>query len=196
MKHVLRCQCGTLTGEIDQPHKAVRGVCYCKDCQSYAHFLGKADRVLDRLGGTDIVATQSRYVIFTSGTHALACLSLSPHGLLRWYAKCCNTPIANTPRNWRLPYVGVVRTCLGDAQSVDASFTPVQMYLNVQSAKGKTPQAPSGKAAVLLRFAPALLLGRVLGTYRRTPFFNADGSPVVQPRVLTKAERAQARNAI
>jgi hypothetical protein len=113
MIHRFQCQCGTLKGEITQPDKGVRAVCYCRDCQTYAELLGHPQRVLDPLGGTDVVATQARYIRLTSGTEALACLSLSPKGLLRWYAQCCSTPIANTPRNWKLPYVGLVHTCLG-----------------------------------------------------------------------------------
>ena len=89
--------------------------CYCRDCQAFAHALGNPGAILDKLGGTDIVATLQQYVTFTKGTEALACLSLSERGLLRWYANCCNTPIANTARNPKLSYVGLVHTCLARA---------------------------------------------------------------------------------
>ena len=76
--------------------------CYCRDCQAYAHALGNAGAILDDLGGTDIVASLQQHVMLSQGTDALACLSLSDKGLLRWYASCCNTPIANTARNHKL----------------------------------------------------------------------------------------------
>lgn len=39
MNHPLQCQCGTLKGYVSPPDMAIRGVCYCKDCQAFAHFL-------------------------------------------------------------------------------------------------------------------------------------------------------------
>ncbi|HEU0199389.1 MAG TPA: DUF6151 family protein [Burkholderiaceae bacterium] len=196
MNHRFRCQCGTLVGEVAEPHKAIRAVCYCRDCQAYAHFLGKAG-VLDELGGTDVIATQAKYVTITGGKQSLACASLTEKGLLRWYARCCRTPIANTPRDWRLPYVGLVHTCLdADGQSLDVDFTKVQMRVNLRSAKGTPPPAPPGKLAALLRFVPPMLLARVSGAYKRTPFFDNNGSPVVPPQVLTSDERQRAMSAV
>ena len=51
----LRCRCGRMRGvAIDvSPSTGLRFVCYCKDCQAFAHFLERAD-VLDPAGGTDI----------------------------------------------------------------------------------------------------------------------------------------------
>jgi len=84
----------------------MRATCYCKDCQSFAYFLGKEKETLNELGGTDIVPASPRCVTFKQGQASLACLQLSPKGLLRWYAKCRNTPIGNTWRNNKLSYVG------------------------------------------------------------------------------------------
>ena len=38
--HPVHCRCGRLTGEISDPGHGIRGVCYCRDCQAFAHFLG------------------------------------------------------------------------------------------------------------------------------------------------------------
>ena len=46
MNHPLRCRCGTLRGQVSHPEKVSRGVCYCKDCQAFAHFLGTTDSIL------------------------------------------------------------------------------------------------------------------------------------------------------
>ena len=88
MDHALRCRCGTLQGTVRHTERVNRGVCYCRDCQAYAHALGNAGMILDNLGGSDVVATLQQHVTFTKGTEALACMSLTERGLLRWYASC------------------------------------------------------------------------------------------------------------
>jgi hypothetical protein len=123
------------------------------------------------------VATHSRDVRFTLGTQALACLSLSPRGLLRWYAKCCSTPIANTPRDWKLAYVRLVHTCLRQADSFDRSFPAVQMHVNTKSAKGKPPRGSGlGGMARFIGLVLRLTGSRLRGNYKDTPFFDAQGT--------------------
>ena len=195
MSHPLRCQCGTLTGLVSEPQRACRGVCYCKDCQAFARYLGKADTVLDAMAGTDIVATLPKYVSFASGVGSLACLSLTDRGLLRWYASCCGTPVGNTLRDYRVPYVGLVHACLGTPVAIEASFGPVRLRVNTKSAKGRPKSMPLSTATALLRFAPTVLLARLDGGYKATPFLTADGTPIAQRKVLTSAELEAARNA-
>lgn len=196
MKHKFQCRCGNVAGEVMEPHKAIRGVCYCKDCQAYANALGQRQSVLDDCGGTDVVATQSKYVVFTQGLQALACLSLSEKGLLRWYAACCNTPIANTLRNHRVPYVGLVHSCLGSNAEITGTFGAVQMQLNTKGALSSPTWKASGKLAALGKFVPSLLLGRLTGSYKVSPFFDStQGNPIVKPRVLSQSELQQARSA-
>jgi hypothetical protein len=194
--HPFQCRCGALRGEVDEPHRAMRAVCYCRDCRTYAHWLGEPQQVVDPLGGTDIVATHSRYVRLTAGTPQLACMSLSPRGLLRWYTRCCNTPVANTPRDWKLPYVGLVHTSLARVHPLEASFPPVQMDINTKSALGPTPHR--GGPGMMARFAAMVLrlsAARLTGSYRSTPFFDAKGAPVAAVHVPAKAEIEAARQA-
>jgi hypothetical protein len=190
--HPLRCRCGTLQGHVAQPHQAMgRGVCYCKDCQTFAHFLGRTDDVLDPQGGTDVVATHPQHVVLTQGLDALACVSLSPKGLLRWYASCCRTPIGNTSRNAKTAYVGLVHTCLeGAGVPIERSFGPVTLRLNTASATGPVAHRSRGVLGSMFRFMGSMLAARIGGSYRRTPFFDADsGAPIVEPQVLSLAER-------
>lgn len=195
--HRFQCRCGRLQGEIADPARAVRAVCYCRDCQAYAHLLGEPQRVLDAQGGTDIVTAQASTVRFTSGADALACLSLSPRGLLRWYAGCCRTPIANTTRHWKLPYVGMVHSCLHHPQPLEQSFPQVQLQVNTKSAKGTLPRI--AKVAGVARFARLmlrLLSARLAGRYRQTPFFDTTGAPVVRVEVAAPEAVARARQAV
>jgi len=198
MNHPLRCRCGTLKGYVSHPEKVSRGVCYCKDCQAFAHFLGTTGDILDEMGGTDVLATLPKYVTFTQGSEALACMSLTENGMLRWYASCCRTPIGNTPRDFKVSHVGLVHTCLEDPpRTLESSFGPVRMRVNTKHAKGKPKLVPMSTIGSILRFSTSLIRARLDGSYKSTPFFAADrGTPVVQPKVLTSSERERVMNAV
>lgn len=198
MNHPLQCRCGAVRGHVVRPGMAYRAVCYCKDCQAFAHFLERADTVLDEHGGTGIAANLAKDVRFTQGQHAIACMSLSDHGLLRWYASCCNTPIGNTSRNFKTPYVGLVDTCLESSlPSLQQSFGPVRAVLNPKSAKGHVePTSAVGNLLVLLGIMKSVIGSRLDGTYKSNPFFvPGTGKPIAHPRELTKAERERVTNA-
>src|SRR4051812_39818162 len=53
---VLGCRCGRVRGTVTRaaPASVNRVICYCDDCQAFAHWLARAD-LLDAHGGTDIV---------------------------------------------------------------------------------------------------------------------------------------------
>jgi hypothetical protein len=168
-----------------------RGVCYCKDCRAFAHFLGRADDVLDAHGGTDVIAMHPQHVVISHGQAALQCMSMSPRGLLRWYAGCCRTPIANTSRNPKTAYVGLVHSCLeGAGVPIERSFGPVTLRLNAASATAPVTERSRRVLASAWRFMRTLLGAHLSGSYKRSPFFDADsGLPVLAPHVLTKPER-------
>lgn len=201
MSHRFQCRCGQLQGLLEQPGRSARAVCYCLDCQTYAHLLGEPQSVLDPLGGTDVVAMAATQVRFTAGTQALACLSLSPRGLLRWYASCCHTPIANTPRNWKLPYVSLPYASLSRADAAARDLPAVRMHVNTKSAHGPTPRHEGmGAIARFLGLVARLSTARVAGRYKPTPFFDGAGAPVsrveVPPRDKVEAARAAARSGL
>ncbi len=198
--HRFQCRCGQLTGEVADTRSALHAVCYCRDCQAYAHHLGQADTVLDALAGTEVVGTHARNVSFTGGTEQLACVSLTGKGLLRWYARCCNTPLANTGRDRRMPYVGLVHSCLrlGGEALEQPAFMPVQMHLETAGAQGGTPPRLGAwrQARALLGFMPRIALSRWTGSYRHTPFFDGAGVPVAAVHVLTPAEHERAMGSV
>jgi len=187
--HEIRCQCGSFIGEVTNTCSAIHAVCYCIDCRIYAVCLYKLEEVLDEMGGTEVVATQARYVKFTHGAQNLACLSLYPKGSLRWYAKCCNTPIANTPSDWRLPYVCLIHTCL--RKPLGDSFPSIQMHVKTKSAKGRPPPMVWSKFITLAGFMPRFAAARLLGSYKQTPFFLPSGTPRVEVQKITDAQRAK-----
>jgi hypothetical protein len=187
----LRCRCGKLQGEVDARRVAARAVCYCKDCQAFARFLKAEDAVLDAAGGTEVEAALPAAVRFTAGLENLACMSLSPKGIYRWYASCCNTPVGNTPRDPKMSYVGLVRTCLdAPAGELDRALGRSRFTVNTGSANAPVKATPVRAALGVARIGATLLKARLGGGYRVNPFFDASGAPVRSPRVLTPEERA------
>lgn len=194
--HPIRCRCGRLQGTLSRAARVTRLSCYCRDCQTYAHALGDPARILDAQGGTEVVAALQQYLAFTAGNESLACLSLSPKGTLRWYASCCNTPIANTTRDPKLSYVGIVHTCLGEPSVRAAAFGPPRAPVNTKHAKGKVTTSALNVVNSIVRIVARVLRARLDGRWRYSPFF-APGSfaPVAAPRALSLEERARARSA-
>ena len=195
MDFPLRCRCGQLEGRLGSPGHTGRAVCYCRDCQAFARFLGDHEGILNEAGGTDIVAASPRFVSFTRGQDQLRCMSLSGKGLLRWYAGCCRTPIGNTPRDPRLSYVGLGHNCLaGPSAEIDGVFGPARVAVNTASAQGKVAATLWATLASVFKIMRNVIGSRLSGKYRDNPFFKAGTSePVVPPQVLTAAERRQLR---
>jgi hypothetical protein len=198
VSHPIQCRCGTLKGYVSTSHGANRCVCYCRDCQAFAHFLGRAGEILDSNGGTDVVQTRAANVVFTEGREALACMRLTPNGLLRWHSTCCNTPVGNTLANSKISFVGLVHNCLeGSGPTLEASFGPVQAHVNTQSAKGGVKSSPLALVKMVLRFIAMVGGARIDGSYKRSPFFAADtDAPIVAPKVLSPGEREQLMSAL
>ncbi len=191
MNHPLQCRCGTLKGYVTQPGSVNRAVCYCRDCQAFAHFLGRADEILDAKGGTDVVQTTPARLTLTQGREMLACMRLTEKGLVRWYAKCCNTPLGNTLGNFKVSFVGLIHSCLENGVgSLDDSFGPIRMWVNTKGAKGAVRSNTVANIGGILRILGMLLRARLNGSYQRTVFFSPEtGAPVATPQVLSREER-------
>lgn len=197
MPHPVSCSCGKLKGRLEQTQGVNRGLCYCADCQAFARFLKRDAEILDERGGTDIVQTVPKHLIFTEGLEHLACMRLSPKGLLRWYAACCNTPIGNTLPNFKFSFVGLVHNCLAEESvSLDQAFGPKRMQLNTQSALGQPKPETFGLLQAIPRLAGMLLKTRLDGSYKRSPFFTDAGEPIVTPKVLSLQERQALKSAV
>lgn len=193
--HPLRCKCGTVQGIVKAPSPLSRGVCYCEDCQMFAHFLGNSSEILDEHGGTDVIPTTPGTVVITQGLDSLACMRLSVKGLLRWYAKCCNTPIGNMSSNHKMAYIGLVHNCLEyGGVSVEQSFGPIRLRVKTQSAHGDVKLKSKGVFGTVVKFMAILLRERINGAYNKTQFFNVEtGRPIVAPHVLNRQEREALR---
>ncbi|MET0986737.1 MAG: DUF6151 family protein [Steroidobacteraceae bacterium] len=189
----LSCRCGQFRASLAAAAPVQHIRCYCRDCQTYAHVLDCADVTLDECRGTHILATVQQYLSFTPDSNSLACISLSADGPLRWYAKCCDTPIANTARSPRFAYVGIVHTCLGGPVAVTAAYGPTRLSLHTKSGRGAVSSGVLDTAAVMARIMGPVLRARIDGGWKRGPFFVDHARPVSSPRILSPGEREQAR---
>ncbi len=198
MDHPLQCRCGTLKGHVRRSHAVNRCVCYCRDCQAFAHFLGRPGEILDASGGTDVVQTRAADVAFSQGKEVLACMRLTPNGLLRWYSTCCNTPIGNTLANSKISFAGLVHNCLeGAGPSLDESFGPVQAHVNTDSTHGRVKSSSLALIRMVLRFIGLITRARIDGSYKNSPFFAAaSGEPLAVPKVLSRGERERLMQAV
>lgn len=189
---VVSCKCGTLKGVLhDCSTKTGSHVmCYCKDCQAGARYLN-AIHVLNEFGGTDIFQTVPSHVEITEGQDKLACFRLSPKGLVRWYADCCNTPMFNTLGSPKLSFVGIATAVMqGDEyQELIGPLIAVNSPENAHGAPDDLKAFGFKKAAwhILKRNIAAKLRGN-----RETLFFDTSGNPVVTPSILTLEEREAA----
>lgn len=196
--HPLRCQCGALQGTVANPRTSNHAVCYCKDCQAFAYYLGKPNEILDARGGSDIVQTQPKNLVFVQGSEQLACIRLTPKGLLRWYSRCCRTPIGNTLATPKLSFIGLLHSCLGgDAASLEESFGPVTAWVHTDGARGEPTPRTEGLGRSIWWFLRRAVVARVNGDYRQTPLFHLDtGAPVAAPYVLSSEEHARVMAAV
>ena len=200
----LRCSCGALRGVARgiSPDSGNHAVCYCDDCQSFAHFLGRPERVLDPQGGTEVFQMSAAALALTMGREHLACVRLSPRGLCRWYASCCNTPIGNTPGSGGIPFIGLIKGCVeppGDDPTLEKSFGPIRGWVGRKFAHGARSAIPRGMPTlfVVMRFIRFALRWRLRGDQRRSLFFDPRSlTPSVTPRVLSLEERNALRRAV
>jgi len=189
----LRCQCGQVRGSADVSGPGMRAVCMCDDCQTFARFLDRPD-VLDAHGGSDIYQMSPARITLREGKEQLRAMRLSPKGLIRFYTACCRTPIGNTVSG-KMPFIGTLHSIVdhaGDGRTRDEALGPPKHVIMGKFARGGMPKG--AHAGFPLRAFPSIagLLARnwLNDRNRPNPFFDAKTKqPVVEPRVLTKAER-------
>jgi hypothetical protein len=190
----IQCECGKFRAELTKFPKNTPGRlrCYCDDCQSYLHYLKRAD-LLDANGGTEIIPVYPSDIRIVQGKEFLRCTRLSPRGMYRFSTTCCHTPIVNTAPG--RPWAGTHRRAhtAKDARSLDQIFGHVRASIMGKFAHG-TP--PAGTPATFnfqgfLIVMPFILKGKILRKAQHSPFFDGE-TPIVPTHVLTKEERGKA----
>lgn len=187
----LRCQCGAVEGRVTNasPKTVNRVVCYCDDCQAFAHQLKRAD-LLDAHGGSDVIQVAPATLSFDRGAEHIACLRLGPKGLFRFYADCCKTPLGNTVSP-AVPFVGIhAKTFVAPD---DDCGPPVGGILG-KFAVGTPPEGTTGLNVKVIARALRLVAGWKLGgkTWPH-PFFDKGSS---EPRCPTTIVSKSARESL
>ena len=197
----LKCSCGSFRGIASgiSKSKGNRIVCMCDDCQAYAHFLGRAKEVLDDNGGTDVFPIPPANLTITHGFEFLKCLRLTDKGMIRWYAGCCKTPIANSMPSSKFPFAGVIHTIMNFADGTktrEEALGPVYARVQGKSGIGELPQDayPTTPLKVIFSTIQFLFFAWIKRQYKPSPFFDSiSGKPKVDPYILTSIERENLR---
>jgi len=192
----VRCRCGEVEGIVTDPspRRVNRVVCYCDDCQAYAHQLGRTD-LLDDKGGSDIVQIAPATLRFTKGQDRIAGVRLTPKELYRWYATCCNTPLGNTLTP-TVPFVGIPVQSF-DTPRPDDVFGPPMGAIQGKYAVGEAPAGSTGlNFGLLLRAIGRVLGWRLGGKVWPHPFFARENSAPLYPLTVIPQERREALRAL
>ncbi len=182
----LRCQCGALRGSLAA--KTVKSgthlTCHCRDCRAFQVAVGRDDP--GAADGVRILQIGPAGMEITQGVEHLAALRLSPRGPLRFYAACCGTPIATTPSKLSIPFAGLITEMVED----QGALGRVRAQVNISGPGGKTTHRRAGRVVMALVANVGAAL--IKGERKKTPFFNAEtGRPVVEPKVIDKARKAE-----
>lgn len=181
----LRCRCERVRGVAREvsPFSGFRFVCYCTDSQTFARFLGAAGRAW--------CGRRNRYFP-DAGPRETQHRRRAK--VLRWYADCRKTPIANTAATARFPVVALIQSSADSetaSHSRDEALGPPLCRIYERSAIGPLPATapPSASFAVFVRRAAKILGWWMRGLGRPNPFFDdRTNAPLATPRVLTPSE--------
>lgn len=180
------CTCGALAGQVaaEGVKSGTHLVCHCVDCRTAHLSLGQPD---PRPDGIALFQTTPDMITITQGAEHLRLMQLSPNGLYRWYAGCCNTSLGNSLRKPTLPFFGLVVDRIAQPERIGR--VRCQGFLPSEAGKG-----PRHKGAFYMatRFASRLIGTRLSGKWRSTPFFDVEtGKPVISPVLIDPAERTR-----
>ncbi len=190
MTCALKCACGAVNGTLDIGSNVNRVICYCRDCQAFAHYLKAAGRILDQHGGTNVIQVSPYRLHFVEGIEQLRCVQLKKSGMYRWFTNCCSTPVGNTLPNFRWSFIGMTHSIieLPADTSLDEHIGPVRKHVNTSGANGDLNVKASHPVLGFANILSQMLGLRLSGRYRHTPFFNVDGKPIAEPHVLADDE--------
>ncbi len=186
------CHCGSFQAVINDagPRHSNHGMCYCVDCQAFARHLSAFGKTTDASGGTEVYQIDPSHVQLLAGQHHLALLRLSPKGLFRWYASCCNTPLFNTMASPKIPFVGVIAA---NMEAPDGALGPLNFRYKVDQATGPVEGSQGSMLAFIARSVKNIGAARLSGRWKKTPLFDLTTlQPIAEPRVLTLAEKQAA----
>ena len=164
------CRCGEV--EFHFPATRTLGIrCYCKYCRHFMNDFGASD-ALDAAGGVDLVHVTPDRITFDKGFEKMAVVHYTPNGARRWFATCCDTPALNIPKSQKYPYVSI----LTHWAHPKSAFAPPGIVAFQKGATGPEVIQSQAPVSTALRIAGRSVVARFGGGYRRTPFFDEQGT--------------------
>lgn len=193
----LMCDCGSFRARLNgiTPARVNRIVCYCSDCQAFAHYLNHVAKTLDDHGGTDIFQTSPVRLQITGGWENLGCLRLTAKGALRWYAKCCGSPVGNTAGGPSVPFLGVIHSIVDWKNAGDSAenlIGPIKGAVFQRYATGGKADLIQGMSTprLFLSAARVILPALLSGAKKNNPLFDSvSGKAIVAPYSVSVEER-------
>lgn len=178
------CSCGSVAGTLTKPGPSVGDdvVCHCTDCQAFAERLNAVDRMLDQNRGTALYQGRCATMRITKGRDQLACFHLTEKPTLRWYARCCDTPMFNTFKSGRIPYITtVLANCAADQRA--RLLGPPIGHLFTDEATGDVSHFRRlSMARLMRRFFKRMITDMITGDRRRAALFDPKTlEPIVSP---------------
>lgn len=186
----IHCDCHEVKIELLNFPKSCAGrvTCYCDDCQKYLKKIGR-EELMDNYGGSEIIPIHPGCFNIVEGQENLICYSLSPRGLRRWTAKCCNTPIANTTSS--LPWMGLSSAVFENSRlNREKELGEIKVRVMGKFMQGKAPFKVSQKVKLsdLFKLWPFFMKGLLFRKLKKNPLFQEDGSTPISPIVLLKKD--------
>lgn len=172
--------------------------------------LGRPAEILDAHQGTEVFQMSPRLLAFTRGRDHVACMQLTKGGALRWYARCCRTPIAHTLASPRIPFVAINHLCIDWAAAPiprSELIGPVRARINGDF-KGRSPESraleagvPDGQASrwalvsMLAHYVPLFCWWLLRGDARHSPLWDDESKPIAPPERIHSPMLPQTTNA-
>lgn len=184
------CDCGSVTGAMHViAGEGDHVVCHCTDCQNLTRHLGH-EQLLDAQGGTSLYQTRCARMRLDTGRERLACLHLTDAPTLRWYAACCRTPLFNTFKNGKLPFITILIAACDPARRAEVFGAP-RGHLFTHEAIGDAGHlSKMGTPTLMRRFFARAIKDFVSGDRRRSALFDAKTlEPIAKPHRLTDEEK-------
>ena len=183
------CKCGQVRGAIRNVSSASGDLlcCHCTDCQQFAYRFGAEDRILDANSGTLLYQSGCAAVQVAQGSDKLACIHLTDKPTLRWYADCCDTPMFNTYKNARFPYMSTL--VANTPRDEREPLMPLRGHIFLSDVQGHESDLKELSMAYFARrFLVRVVRDFCTGARRRTALFDgATLEPIARPQRVDPA---------
>jgi hypothetical protein len=156
------------------PTDGFRLVCYCNSCREFVSRLGCGDR-LNAAGGNDLIQVEPGEVEIT-GAENLRWMKVTEKGPMRWYAQCCDTPMANTLSTRKLPFASFQ---VHDIEP-QLALPEIRAHVNLKGALARVDEPLGSVRPLILSFLGRILRAWISGRWRQNPFFGGDGTPIAE----------------